>query len=271
LPATELNSRIIKKIEPAKGLLILHVAPVGWELSQFFPGQYAMIGLPASAPRCAEADDELTEFRADMFFQRSFSICSTPDNLDYVEFYLTLVKSGALSPRLFALNEKDKLWMSKNFSGLFTLLRVPEDSNLIFIATGTGIAPCLCIIRSQLRSGTKRRIALIYGARHSWELGFADELDSYAKEHDNFMYITTISRPDDESTPWDGNTGYVQKYWKEGVVKRAWGFQPLPEKAHVFISGNPAMCDDVSNIMLSEGYIEQTYKKPGTLHLERFW
>ncbi|MBU1320446.1 MAG: ferredoxin--NADP reductase [candidate division Zixibacteria bacterium] len=271
MPEIELNAKLIEKTEIAPGLMILRIAPVGWSLSEFFPGQYAMLGLPASAPRCPDSDPEQTDNGPDMFFQRSYSITSTPDNLEYVEFYVTLVKSGAFSPRLFALNVGDKLRMSKNFSGLFTLLRVPEESNLIFLATGTGLSPCLSMIRSETGTASKRRIALIHSARRSSELGFSSELAELEKRRYNFTYIKSISRPHEEAEPWKGNTGYVQDLWSKSLIEKAWGFPPTPDNTHVFVSGNPAMCDSMTDILLAEGYKEQTFKEPGELHLERFW
>jgi ferredoxin--NADP+ reductase len=267
----ELNAVVIQRIDVSSGLMILKIAPDGWRPDEFYPGQYAMIGLPATAPRIQSAKPDPLLPGKNIFLQRSYSVASIPDRLDYLEFYITLVPTGALSPRLFALNVGDRIWMSKNFSGFFSLLRVPEDANIALVATGTGLSPCMCILRSHLRSVPDRKFALIYGARRSSELGYRSELISMDRLHSSFTYIETISRPADEPVQWTGNTGYVQDIWNGGAIADAFGSEPNPENTHVFVSGNPSMCDAMSGILLDCGYREQTFKKPGELHLERFW
>src|SRR5512139_4026348 len=47
----EPNAVLTQRIEVAPGLAILRVPPAGWTLPPFTPGQLAVLGLPASAPR----------------------------------------------------------------------------------------------------------------------------------------------------------------------------------------------------------------------------
>jgi ferredoxin--NADP+ reductase len=267
----EPNAIVVHKIEVCRSQMILRVAPVGWEIGWFIPGQYAMIGIPALAPRCANSEPERTAHSDEFFVQRSYSIASPPTERGHIEFYITLVRDGTLSPRLFALSVGDKLWLSKNFSGMFTFLRVSKDANVVFVATGTGLSPCMSLIRSHFDSADSRRFALIHGARHSCELGYRAELESLAQKSDRFTYINLISRPQEETPAWKGHTGYVQDVWKSGAIAEAWGFKPSPENTHVFVSGNPAMCDAMTTILKEQGYREQTFRESGELHLERFW
>ncbi|MCP3677948.1 MAG: hypothetical protein GY721_10285, partial [Deltaproteobacteria bacterium] len=46
----ELNAVVSQRIEVSPYLIILRVAPVGWELPDFTPGQFAALALPGSAP-----------------------------------------------------------------------------------------------------------------------------------------------------------------------------------------------------------------------------
>ena len=48
----ELNAIVLERIEVSPGLIILRVAPGGWELPEFDAGQFAVLGLPGAAPRC---------------------------------------------------------------------------------------------------------------------------------------------------------------------------------------------------------------------------
>jgi ferredoxin--NADP+ reductase len=115
-----------------------------------------------------------------------------------------------------------------------------------------------------------RKFAVIHGAYHSWDLGYRSELLALQHLCGNFTYIATIDRPDEEPVPWNGHVGWVQDLWKEGVVGKAWGFQPTKDNTDIFLCGNPAMIDEMAGILVTEGFTEHTRKTPGQIHIERF-
>jgi ferredoxin--NADP+ reductase len=94
MAATELNAVLAQSMEIAPGLSIMRVVPDGWELPEFTPGQFAVIGLPGSAPRCdnCDPDDEVPE--PDALIRRAYSIASSSLAREYLEFYIALVHSG---------------------------------------------------------------------------------------------------------------------------------------------------------------------------------
>ncbi|MGB5174839.1 MAG: hypothetical protein WBP10_02495, partial [Thermoanaerobaculia bacterium] len=57
----------------------------------------------------------------------------------------------------------------------------------------------------------------------------------------NFTYLATISRPEEEPTPWAGESGYIQDLWQRGVLEETSKFRVSPEDTHVFLCGNPSM------------------------------
>lgn len=267
----ELNA-VVRGVERvAPGLMILRVAPVGWELPDFKPGQFAVIGLPGAAPRCPEANGEEEPPPPDKLLRRSYSIASSSREKEYVELYVALVRSGSLSPRLFALQVGDRLWLSPKMSGLFTLDPVPGEANLVLVATGTGLAPYVSMLRSRLLEEPARRVAVIHGARHSWDLGYRNELIWMQHKFSHFSYIPTISRTEGEATPWTGFVGRVQDAWRAGLVAQAWGFAPTPATTHVLLCGNPEMVEDMSALLEGEGYRQHSRTVPGQIHVEKYW
>ena len=76
------------------------------------------------------------------FTARSFRVAPV-DSVDYLEFYITLVQSGRLTPRLFALEPWSRVFLGKKISGMFTLADVPDGKDLVLVATGTGLAGML--------------------------------------------------------------------------------------------------------------------------------
>ena len=268
---TQLNAAVTGREEIAPGTIILRVAPVGWELPAFNPGQFTVLGLPGSAPRCPGSDPDAQEIPQDKLILRAYSIASSSVAKEYMEFYITLVRSGELTPRLFQLKIGDKLWLQKKVTGFFTLETVPREANVILVATGTGLAPYMSMIRSELARNTNRRYAVIHGAYHSWDLGYRQELETLRGLSSVFTYIPVISDPQDEPVPWHGETGFVQHVWNKRMIEKAWGLTPTPENTHVFLCGNPAMVEDMEKILSKEGFTEHTRKSPGTYHLERYW
>lgn len=271
MPEPALNAVIALRTEISPWLIILRVVPDGWQLPDFIPGQFAVLGLPGSAPRCALAEPDETPPDPNKLIRRAYSIASSSLLKEYLEFYIALVTTGALTPRLFALNIGDRIWLSPKITGMFTFDQVPEDQNVVMIATGTGLAPYMSMLSTHLVCGGARRFAVLHGARHSWDLGYRSELMTLQHLCRNFTYVSVISRPQNEPTPWTGNTGYVQDLWQRGVIERAWGFKPNPENTHIFLCGSPAMIDSAVAMLQGEGFKENTKREPGQIHVERYW
>ena len=267
----DLNAVIQQRIEVAPGLMVIRVVPDGWSLPDFTPGQFAVLGLPPEAPRCQVADPDEEEHKPGSLIRRAYSIASSSVARGYLELYITLVRSGALTPRLFALNPGDKVWLGPKITGRFTLDEVPTDTNLVLVATGTGLAPYMSMVRTLLPESTERRIAVLLGARHSWDLGYQSELVTMDRLSPALTYLSIISRPAEEPVPWGGAVGYVQDLWQSEDLESSWGFRPTPESTRVFLCGNPAMIEDMVTILADEGYREHSRKEPGEVFVERYW
>jgi ferredoxin--NADP+ reductase len=266
-----LNAEMTARRGIAPGLAVFRVRPDGWEVGEFLPGQFAVLGLPGRAPRCPEADPEEPPSPPDKLIRRAYSIASSSMKRQYLEFYIALVESGVLTPRLFALRPGDRLWLGRKFTGMFTLDRVAEDRNLVLIATGTGLAPYISMLRSRLLHARRGKVAVLHGARHSWDLGYRAELALIEREHGGFVYIPGITRPDEEETPWSGETGRIQDIWSRDPIRERWGFSPSREHTHIFLCGHPAMIEVMLEQLGQQGFRQDTLRTPGEIHLERYW
>ena len=271
LPAS-LNAVVTARVEVTPGLIIMRVAPEGWELPPFTPGQFAVLGLPAAAPRHPIADVEGDPAPAPgAMLRRPYSIASSSAERKYLEFYLTLVRSGALTPRLFALEAGDRLWLGPKVSGLFTLDHVPEGADLVLAATGTGLAPYMSQLRSALFHAPDRRVAILHGARHSWDLGYRGELETMQRIRPHLAYVPVVSRPDEEGEAWGGEVGYVQDLWTRGALSRRWGGAPDPARCHVLLCGNPGMIEVMTRLLADVGFRVHSRHHPGQIHVETYW
>lgn len=266
-----LNAVVTHRIDINDGLAIFRVVPDGWELPNFLPGQFAALGLPPEAHRAEGADPEAVTEGTGLLIKRAYSIASSSVANEHVEFYVALVPSGALTPRLFALQPGDKIWMSPKFTGMFTLDQVPADKNVVFVATGTGIAPYMSMIRTHLAGDHERKFAVLHGARRSRDLGYRVELVYLTRTRRNLCYVPIVSEPETETKPWTGQTGFLQDLWAARPLDAAWGLRPAPENTHVFLCGNPLMIEKMLAVLQLDGFKEHTKRAPGEIHTEKYW
>lgn len=264
-----LNAKVAQRVELSPELIILRVIPDGWELPDFKPGQFAVLGLPGSAIRTDFSDSEEKLSNPDKLIRRAYSIASSSTNKEYIEFYVALVRSGALTPRLFALKPGDPIFMGPKITGMFTLDMVKENANIVMLSTGTGLAPYMSMLRTVLKPPMKNHFVVVHGARHSWDLGYRSELMTLRTICDKLTYIPIISRPKDEMLKWGGEVGYIQNIWEKSA--ELFPFTPDSKNTHILLCGNPGMIDGMVDILTKDGYTEHTKKSPGNIHLERYW
>jgi ferredoxin--NADP+ reductase len=263
------NATVIGREEINPQLVILRVRPDA-ELFDFKPGQFAVLGLPGSAPRVAEAAPEEAAAAPDKLIRRAYSIASSSLERRYVEFYLTLITSGQLTPRLFALKHGSRVFLGPKASGIFTLDRVPSEKAVVLIATGTGLAPYISMLRTMLVNDAHRRFVVLHGARYGWDLGYRGELESLARLRPNLTYIPSITRPD-QDPHFHGHTGRIQTLVEQGVLEKESGVVLNPAQAEVFLCGNPEMVSIVKAMLEGKGFAAKAGKEPGTIHVEEYW
>ncbi|MDP3450859.1 MAG: ferredoxin--NADP reductase [Anaerolineaceae bacterium] len=267
---SSLNAIVTSKVELSPRVMTLRVAANGWDMPDFTPGQFGVLGLPGSAPRAPWSEAELTPSDPDQLIRRPYSITSSSKTREYMEFYISMLSTGALTPRLFALKVGDPIWLGPKTSGIFTLNQVPKEKHIVMVATGTGLAPYISMLTTELQCGSDRRFAVLHGAYHSWDLGYRSELQTMQYLCQNFNYISTIDKPNEEPVPWGGKTGWVQEVWKSGAVADAWGLKPTPENTHVFLCGVSGMVNAMLEALNAEGFVEHTKQQEGQIHIERF-
>jgi ferredoxin/flavodoxin---NADP+ reductase len=266
---TPYNATVTGREEINPQLMVLRVQSDA-ALFDFKPGQFAVLGLLGGEPRVPEAGAEETVPAPDKIIRRAYSIASSSVERRYLEFYLALVTSGQLTPRLFGLRPGSRLFLGPKASGVFTLDRVPPDKAIVLIATGTGLAPYISMLRTMLVSETRRRFVVVHGARCSWDLGYRAELESLARLRSNFTYLPGITRPDQDPT-YQGHNGRIQALLENGVVEKESGVALEPSQADVFLCGNPDMIQAVKTLLEGKGFSPDQPGKPGNIHVEEYW
>lgn len=269
--AVELNATVTRRDEINHGLLVLQVTP-DFALPPFRPGQYAVIGLPATAPRVAYADEQPAGEAPDpeRIVKRAYSITSSSLQGEYLEFYVALVRSGELTPRLFALQAGDRIWLGKKIVGMFTLDDAPAGNDVVFVATGTGLAPYISMLRSAYRFEDGHRTVVVHGARTSWDLGYRGELEGLAARYEGLHYLPIIDQPERDPS-WQGPVGFVFRYFEDGTVAGLLGHDLDPGRTSVFLCGNPLMIAGMEERLGKRGFKVHKRREPGNIFVEKYW
>ncbi len=200
------HARLKNKIllsEPAQCFHLEYSVP-DLELFDFRPGQFVSM----------LAADENGKQQT-----RAYSVASAPRPGGF-DLCVNRVQDGFFSNLLCDMEPGDELEFHGPH-GLFVLRTPLTDS--IFIATGTGVAPMRGYVEWLFpESGEDRSegrdIWLVYGTRYKSELYYADYFSRVAAEHENFKYLTTLSR---EGESWTGLRGHVQEHVERVVKERA--------------------------------------------------
>jgi len=171
-----------------------------------------------------EAGRLLTIHGNDITEDRSYTIASGVDDPCLHVLY-RLVPSGVLTPRLVRLQAGNEIEISGSY-GQF-ILRDPSKP-LIFLATGTGIAPC----RAYVRSYSRLEMTILHGVREAQDLFFRNEFEPYT-------YVPCLSRE-----PGIGFHGRVTEYLRG---------MNTPAHAHYYLCGAYEMIYEAQAFLLERG------------------
>lgn len=174
---------------------------------------------------------------------RPYSIASPPSRRDRVTLLLNLVPGGPGSTYLFSLKEGDETRF-KGPAGSF-YLKEEGARDLLLVATGTGIAPFRSMLDHVFEQGFSRSARLYWGLRSRRDLYYQEEFEALAKQHQNFSFITTLSRPEPGEPGWTGSTGRATKLVEERVNSVA--------NLAVYLCGNSGMIRDVAALISKKG------------------
>jgi ferredoxin--NADP+ reductase len=208
----EYNATLTERIDVTDALTLFRVTPdkMPEQMPWFVPGQYCVLGANNAE------NPELGSVR------RSMSIASAPEDEGPVEFYIRWVakpeSENPLTHLLWRLKTGDRMYMRPVAAGVFTIkdtIGVDDPRIRVLVAAGTGSAPFVSMIRSELRRNPTADLSkwvLLHGASYPGDLGYRDELMQLV-EKNNLKYWGTVSRPK-EAPDWRGDTGRVESYFE---------------------------------------------------------
>ena len=282
-------------------LMVFRVKP-DFPRPAYLPGQYCALGMGYWEPRVegcqleALKPEDLTKI-VRRSYSISSSIYSAPGVLrdmtqdDWIEFYIVLVRENpdgrvpALTPRLFALQEGDRLNIGEKIVGHFTSEPVQPGNTAIFLSTGTGEAPHNAMVWDLLRKGHTGKILSACCVRFQKDLGYLDTQRRLMEEFPNYKYLGLTTRE-----PGVTSKKYIQDLLTSGEMESILGETLNPANTHVFLCGNPKMIGipvkdketgkrvypeptGVIEILERRGFLadDTASKTHGNIHYEKYW
>lgn len=259
------NATVTGKIMITPDLMILRVR-TDTPRDKFIAGQYTNIGVLGEETRSPNSVIPIEQMKPKEMIIRPYSIASANHETSNFEFYISQVKSGQLTPRLFNLSQGRRMWVDENIFGIFNLNDTPNNANIVMIATGTGLAPYISFLRSHIMEHKDIKMAVFHGAAYPWDLGYYSELKFIDNAFSNFYYFPTLLKADKS---WTGLTGYIENHFRSGLLEQS-GIELNPEKTHFYLCGNPKMIESVTTFLKDYNYTRCTKDCPGALHIEEY-
>ncbi len=230
----------------------------------------ALFSLRVEAPRLSFEAGQFVRIALDIDggrVARPFSFVNPPDD-PVLEFYGIVVPEGPLSPRLARLAAGDALHVAANPAGFLVLSEVPDAGSLWLISTGTGIAPFLSMLRTEMLWQRFQNVVLVHAVRHANELVYRALIEMQLKDKKKHLkYVTFVSR---EAHP-GSLAGRVPAAVRDGRLERAAGLELSAQSSHVMLCGNPDMLKDAGAALAERGMRKHRRRNPGHVTVESFW
>lgn len=224
---------------------------------RFRSGEFVMLGLPGEARPLL----------------RAYSVAS-PAYAEELEFLSIKVPDGPLTSRLQQIKVGDELFLGRKPTGTLVADALRPGKRLFLLATGTGLAPFLSIVRDPEIYDRFERIILVHSVRRVSDLAYREELESQLagdplvqdEALTRFSYIPTVTRE-----PFH-TSGRIGALIDNGHLFSTDTLGPNaidPEHDRVMMCGSMAMIKELGERFDGLGLEEGSNAKPGDYVIER--
>ena len=184
---------------------------------------------------------------------RAYSLTSGPYD-DYLEFYSIKVPDGPLTSKLQHVKVGDTIKVGDKATGTLILANLELGGHLLMMASGTGIAPFISLLREPETYDLFDKITV------TWTTRFNAEQDSY-RDFLNEMPIEYISTITQEPAELEGR---IQKFMADGTLTI-----DNPAEQRIMICGSIGFNNDLKKYFNELGFSEGNKKTQGTFVQER--
>ena len=201
---------------------------------RFTAGEFVMIGME-DAPN------------------RAYSLTSGPYD-DYLEFYSIKVQDGPLTSKLQHVKVGDTIKVGDKPTGTLILANLELGGHLVMMASGTGIAPFISLLREPETYDLFENITVTWTTRtHAEQDCYRDFLNEMPIE-----YFSTITQEPAE------NEGRIQKFLNHGILTI-----DNPAQQRIMLCGSMDFNNELKDHFNSLGFSEGNKKTQGTFVQEK--
>ena len=223
---------------------------------RFESGQFVMIGLEVNGKPLL----------------RAYSIAS-PHYAEELEFFSIKVPDGALTSRLQHLQVGDPVLVGTKPTGTLVLSDLLPGRHLYLLATGTGLAPFMSIIRDPATYERFEKVVLVHGVREKSELAYADLIERELPRDEflgddvraKLIYFPTVTREAFR------NQGRLTHLIENGTLCEKIGLPQIdPRHDRAMICGSASMLRDTCAVLDKLGMrVSEAIGRPGDYVIER--
>ena len=222
---------------------------------RFVAGQFAMIGLMVDGKPLV----------------RAYSMVSPPWD-EELEFLSIKVQDGPLTSRLQHIQVGDTVLIGKKPTGTLLTENLLPGRTLWLLATGTGLAPFMSLIREPEVYERFEKVVVCHTVREVNELAYRDYISTELTAHeflgdllrDKLIYYPSVTRQ-----PFV-TQGRITTLIESGKVFADLGLPALSTaNDRVMLCGSDAMNADVKALLEARGFTEGSNSEPGTYVVEK--
>ncbi len=222
---------------------------------RFLNGHFTMIGLQVNGKPLL----------------RAYSVASA-NYEEHLEFLSIKVSDGPLTSRLQHIQPGDSLLVGRKPTGTLVVDYLKPGKRLYLLATGTGLAPFLSIVRDPEVYERFEHIVLVHGVRQVDELAYHDLLTEHLPRHkylgdlvsSKLRYVPTVTR---ESFRTMGRIPHLIRSGELAAQLQLPELDPATDRA--MICGSPAMLRELKALLEERGFVEGNTSTPGDFVIER--
>jgi ferredoxin--NADP+ reductase len=202
---------------------------------------------------------------------RAFSLAGA--NYDeHLEFYSIKIPDGALTSRLQHIEPGQRLLVGRKPTGTLLVENLRPGKRLYLLATGTGLAPFLSIIRDPETYERYEKVVIAHGVRRVSDLAYRSLIEDELPHHElvgeqvrqQLLYYPTVTRE-----PFR-NQGRINDLVEGGKLTRDLSLPAVDaEHDRFMLCGSPAMLKDLVGVLEAKGFDEANSDRRGSYAVER--
>ncbi len=196
---------------------------------------------------CAFTSGQYMTLVVDQTTRRQYTMCSAPDDRRF-QIVVDVSPMGKGSRYLLERTPGDRIEYLAPL-GSFTLM--PTEAPLLFVATGTGIAPFRSMVNDIFRDSVNqdRIVHLYWGLRYEHDLYWQSDFEDIARQYRGFKFFVSLSKP---SSTWSGMQGHITNHVLSDPL--------LGDSSQIYLCGNSAMITEMREHLIAHKIKEEQIK-----------